>query len=102
MFSTFAQGYCKEINRSFDQFMVKSCTYEALPGVLGIQGEGLRVNYFQGFGEKAIGLLFGVLWSREQGAERSFFFQGAKTYIVSFCNVFIIPKIWKLNTTIIG
>ena len=26
---------------------------EALPGVLGIQGEGLRVIYFQGFGEKA-------------------------------------------------
>ena len=36
-------------------------TIEALPGVLGIQGEGLfifrdlgrRVIYFQGFGEKA-------------------------------------------------
>ena len=38
-----------------------SIIYEALPGVLGIQGEGLfifrdlgrRVIYFQGFGEKA-------------------------------------------------
>ena len=37
------------------------CMHEALPGVLGIQGEGLfifrdlgrRVIYFQGFGEKA-------------------------------------------------
>ena len=41
----------------YDQFS----KYEALPGVLGIQGEGLfifrdlgrRVIYFQGFGEKA-------------------------------------------------
>ena len=44
---------------------------EALPGVLGIQGEGLfifrdlgrRVIYFEGFGEKA------VLGSREQGVD---------------------------------
>ena len=61
----------------------------ALPGVLGIQGEGLfilrdlgrRVIYFKGFGEKT------TFWgSREQGlrknilgswGERSFFFQGA-------------------------
>ena len=60
---------------------------------MGIQGEGLfifrdlggRVIYFQGFGEKA--QLFGVLGSREQGAEEKhfrelgrkviFFFQGA-------------------------
>ena len=63
---------------------------EALPGVLGIQGEGLfifrdlgrRVIYFQGFGEKA--LLFGVSGSRGlrknilgSWGERSFFFQGA-------------------------
>ena len=51
-------------------------SYEALPGVLGIQGEGLlifrdlgrRVIYFQGFGEKAW-----FLRSREQGAEEKHF-----------------------------
>ena len=63
--------------------------FEALPGVLGIQGEGLfifrdlgrRVIYFQGFGEKAgfwgagsRGLRKNILGS---WAERLFFFQGA-------------------------
>ena len=51
-------------------------TVEALPGVLGIQGEGLfifrdlgrRVIYFQGFGEKT------TFWGfREQGAEEKHF-----------------------------
>ena len=62
---------------------------EALPGVLGIQGEGLfifrdlgrRVIYFQGFGEKAgfWGAGSRVLRKNILGSwgERSFFFQGA-------------------------
>ena len=64
-------------------------TTEALPGVLGIQGEGLfifrdlgrRVIYFQGYGEKAgfwgagsRGLRKNILGS---WGERSFFFLGA-------------------------
>ena len=52
--------------------------FEALPGVLGIQGEGLfifrdlgrRVIYFQGFWEKAYLSL--VLGSRKQGAEEKY------------------------------
>ena len=57
------------------QFDVRKVTdrSKALPGVLGIQGEGLfifrdlarRVIYFQGFGEKAY--FWGGLWSKERG-----------------------------------
>ena len=80
---------------------VVCCTHEALPGVLGIQGEGKfifrdlgrREIYFQGFGEK--GHLFSGIWGAyfwvflgSRGlrkiilgswGERSFSFQGAKT-----------------------
>ena len=63
---------------------------EALPGVLGIQGEGLfifrdlgsRVIYFQGFGEKA--QFLGVLGSRKQGAEEKHFRElGRKAFFLS-------------------
>ena len=51
----------------------------ALPGVLGIQVEGLfifrdlgrRVIYFQEFGDKAY--IFWILGSSEQGAEEKYF-----------------------------
>ena len=53
-----------------------SLTVEALPGVLGIQGEGLFI--FRDLGEK--GHLFSGIWgesrvlgSREQGAEEKHF-----------------------------
>ena len=50
---------CTDTNRIYQ--MPSEKLYEALPGVLGIQEEGLfifrdlgrRVIYFQGFGEKA-------------------------------------------------
>ena len=58
---------------------------EALPGDLGIQGEGSI--YFQGFGEK--GHLFSGIWGesitcwgfREQGAEEKHFRELGRTVI---------------------
>ena len=65
---------CRYVFLRFSRFY--QVITEALPGVLGIQGEGLfifrdlgrRVIYFQGFGE-----IWGVLGSREQGAEEKHF-----------------------------